>query len=106
MTMDYSNNVTKLIEFIEKLDVHPCLGLRCDGHCIKKCAAGGGHNTKLINFYKNKLIEIVQNYYNTTKKAYETGLSSAEEGVDINGLKKSFDIATIHLNNILKLYNV
>jgi hypothetical protein len=100
------SNITELIELIEKLDTHPCFGLECNGYCKKNCAAGGGFNINLVNFYKNKLIETVRNNYNNKKKLYEEGLSSAEERNDIDDLKRELDNAETQLNNILKLYQV
>lgn len=99
-------NVSKLIELIDKLDLHPCLGLNCDGHCTKKCAAGGGHNIGLINFYKNKLIDIVQKQYITKKNIYEYGLYGAEECNNIDDLKRDLDNAYEYLKKIVKLYEV
>lgn len=99
-------NITKLIELIDKLDVHLCLGLYCDGHCTKSCAAGGGHNIALINFYKNKLIDIVQKQYLRKKDIYEYGLYGAEECNNIDDLKREFDSADEYHKEILKLYKV
>lgn len=103
--MAYSN-LTNLMKLIEKLDIHPCLGLDCDGHCTKNCAAGGGHNINLVNFYKNKSIEIVWKHYYKTKLLYEDGINSAEERTDIGDLKREFDNAAKQLKNILELYQV
>jgi hypothetical protein len=97
-------NVTKLTELIKQLDIHQCLELKCDGHCSKKCGAGGGHNIKLLDFYKKKLIDILHNIYCSKKNAYEIALHSAEERDDVDDFKLEFDNAELEFRKILGLY--
>jgi hypothetical protein len=96
----------KIIELIEKLDVHTCLGLKCDGNCTKMCAAGGGHNKTLVNFYKNRIIDMAYDEYYTAERVYTTAEKSAEERDDIHTLKCELIKAEKHLDMMIKLYKV